>query len=231
MRIIFIRHGEPSYETGGLTEKGHAQAAAVAERLVQEGIQQIYSSTLVRALETAEYTAEKLNISEIIPCEFMCELIWKISRDGRKLNTNLGPWGYARNMVAKGQSLLDADWAVKPPFCKITLPNLAEKAAIGFDELLASFGYQREGDYYRVLANSDKTIAVFSHCASSSAVLGHLFNLPFPFLCSAMVPKHTAVTIINLSGEEGSLVAPGFEICNDSRHIVGIDGNTDCLGG
>jgi len=222
MRIIFVRHGDPIYASDCLTEKGRLQATAAAERLACEGIEQIYSSTCGRALETAEYTAQKLGISEIIPCDFIRELTWTISKDGSELYMKGSPWPNARNMVANSQSLMDCDWMVKEPFCRSIVTDFAEKAVKGFDELLASLGYLREGDYYRVKANTEKTIAVFSHCASSSAVVGHLFNLPFPFMCSAMVPKHTAVTIVRLVGEEGKLIAPEFEICNDARHIVGI---------
>jgi len=45
MRIVFVRHGHPNYEKDCLTELGHRQAAAAAERLRHEGVEKIYSST------------------------------------------------------------------------------------------------------------------------------------------------------------------------------------------
>ena len=45
MRIIFVRHGHPNYVDDCLTELGHKHAAAAAERLTDEGISEIYSST------------------------------------------------------------------------------------------------------------------------------------------------------------------------------------------
>ena len=38
MRIIFVRHGHPDYVHDCLTDLGHLQATAAAERLRDEGI-------------------------------------------------------------------------------------------------------------------------------------------------------------------------------------------------
>ena len=62
MKIIFVRHGHPNYELNCLTELGHQQAAAVAQRLINEGIEEIYSSPYGRAIETAEHTAAALGL-------------------------------------------------------------------------------------------------------------------------------------------------------------------------
>lgn len=49
MRIVLVRHGDPNYEKDCLTELGHKQAAVAAQRLLKEGIDEIYSSPLGRA--------------------------------------------------------------------------------------------------------------------------------------------------------------------------------------
>ena len=67
-----------------------------------------------------------------------------------------------------------------------------------------------------------KTIAMFSHAGSSSAMLAHLFNIPFPFVCHAMSPKFTGITTVSFSDEEGTIVSPKFEILNDARHIQNL---------
>ena len=54
MRIVFVRHGHPNYEKDCLTELGHKQAQAAAERVANEGICEIYASTCGRAYETAQ---------------------------------------------------------------------------------------------------------------------------------------------------------------------------------
>ena len=69
MKIYITRHGEALDDIedcyGGiadfpLTDTGRDQAASVADRLQNEGIQAIFSSPLERARETAEIIASKL---------------------------------------------------------------------------------------------------------------------------------------------------------------------------
>ncbi len=43
MKILFIRHGHPNYEKNCLTELGHLHAAAVAQRLKNEEVEEIYA--------------------------------------------------------------------------------------------------------------------------------------------------------------------------------------------
>ena len=58
MRLILVRHGDPNYELDCLTELGHRQAKVVAERLMEEGIEEIYCSPQGRAQQTAKPFAE-----------------------------------------------------------------------------------------------------------------------------------------------------------------------------
>ena len=61
MLLFFIRHGDPNYFPDQLTPLGHRQAEAVAKRLALYGLDEIYSSSAVRAKETAQPTAELLH--------------------------------------------------------------------------------------------------------------------------------------------------------------------------
>ena len=54
MRIVFVRHGEPDYANDCLTAVGKVQAEQAALRLREEGIEEIWSSPLGRAAETAK---------------------------------------------------------------------------------------------------------------------------------------------------------------------------------
>ena len=73
MRIIFIRHGEPDYENDTLTETGFKQAQLVAQRLKDENIEEIWSSTHGRALNSAKPTAELLGLP-VKAVDFMREV-------------------------------------------------------------------------------------------------------------------------------------------------------------
>ncbi len=71
--IILVRHGEnewvKKHRLAGwipgvhLNEKGHQQAAAAAERLANLPISAVYSSPVLRCVETAEYLAKPHNLT------------------------------------------------------------------------------------------------------------------------------------------------------------------------
>jgi probable phosphoglycerate mutase len=218
MRIIFVRHGHPNYVNDCLTELGHKHAAAAAERLKDEGISEIYSSTCGRAYETAGYVAKKYGLS-IVKCEFMREISWG-SVDNEPLFLDGHPWSTVDDMVAKGASILNPNWAEEEPFVRNKMVGYTQNIAIALDEWLKTLGYTREGLYYRVTGeNTGKTVAAFGHGGAGSAIFSHLFNLPYPFVCTTLNQDYTGITIVELPDTPGALVKPRFEIMNDARHI------------
>lgn len=220
MRIIFVRHGHPDYAHDCLTPLGHRHAAAAAERLRGEGIGQIFSSTCGRALETAAHLADLIGLP-VEDCDFMREINWG-AVDDQPLYENGHPWSTADRMVEQGESLLSAAWMHEEPFCRNKVVGYVQHIADAMDAWLRGLGYTREGLYYRVGKDTARTIAVFGHGGASAAMLSHLFNLAFPFVCTAMGPDYTGVTIVQLPDGEGKLVSPRFEIMNDARHICGM---------
>ena len=219
MRIIFVRHGHPNYADDCLTPLGRKHAAAAAERLKDEGITEIYSSTCGRAYETAGYVAEKYGLP-IVKCEFMREISWG-SVDNEPIPFDGHPWSTVDNMVEKGESILNPNWASEEPFVRNKMVGYAENIAAASDDWLEFLGYKREGLYYRVAEDvaTNKTIAAFGHGGAGSAIFSHLFNLPYPFVCTTLNQDYTGITIVELSDTPGALVKPRFEIMNDARHI------------
>ena len=220
MRIIFVRHGHPDYAHDCLTELGRQHAAAAALRLQDEGIEAIYSSTHGRAMETASHLADALHLP-VTGCDFMREINWG-SVDGEPLFADGHPWDTADRMVAQGESLMNPDWQNSETFRRNRVVQCVEKVAAGTDAWLATLGYTREGLYYRAGKDTKHTIAAFGHGGASTAILAHLFNLPFPFVTSTMGPDYTGITIVELPDVEGALVKPRLEMLNDARHIRGL---------
>ena len=72
MIFFLIRHGDPIYRPDSLTELGHKQAAALVDRFVKFGLDEIYCSTSIRAQMTAQPTAEALGM-EIKLCPWAHE--------------------------------------------------------------------------------------------------------------------------------------------------------------
>ena len=60
MILYYVRHGDPIYNPDGLTPLGKRQAEACAKLLCRTGLDEIYSSTSQRAIDTATPTAEIL---------------------------------------------------------------------------------------------------------------------------------------------------------------------------
>jgi broad specificity phosphatase PhoE len=76
-RVQVMRHGERPYEghEPQLTEKGHAQARAAADALLRAGpIDAIFSSPMIRALQTAAPVAEVAGLPIRVERGF-CELL------------------------------------------------------------------------------------------------------------------------------------------------------------
>lgn len=220
MKIILVRHGHPDYANDCLTPLGHEQAEKAALRLKDEGIGQIFSSPFGRARETARHTAELLSL-DVTTLDFMHEIRWG-SSDGKAVYADGHPWDTALYAISLGYSLMDDSWTKQPPFCNNIVFSETERVARQSDEWMEGLGYKREGANYRVIGDdTNRTIALFSHGGSSSALLAHLLNLPFFYLCRAVCPDFTAITVLSLSDEKGALTAPMIELANDSRHIIG----------
>ena len=109
----------------------------------------------------------------------------------------------------------DKFWAKNTKLQKST-----ERVILGFDTWLSRFGFEREGEFYRVTrSDNDKTIALFSHGGASTAVFSHIFNLPFLSACLFIRPYFCSIGIIKIEGNVGELVIPKIEILNDDRHV------------
>ncbi len=220
MKIILVRHGHPDYVNDCLTPLGHEQAEKAAMRLKGEGIEKIYSSPFGRAYETAMHTAKVLS-QDVTKLDFMHEIKWG-SSDGKEIYREGHPWDTSLYAISLGHSLMDEEWTKTSPFSNNIVFSEVERVAAESDKWFETLGYRREGANYRVIGdNTDRTIALFSHGGSSSALLSHMLNLPFFYLCRAICPDFTAITVLSLSDEKGILTAPMIEIANDSRHIRG----------
>ena len=221
MRIVFVRHGEPDYAHDCLTERGRIQAQAAAERLREEGIGEIYSSPLGRAVETAVFTSEALGLP-VRTLDYMRELHWG-STDGTPMPADGHPWDLADMRAAEGRDLTDPAWREHPYFRNNKVTAEADHVARKTDEWLRTLGYERNGAYYRCLRPDDRqaTVALFSHDGSSAAAMGHILNLTFPYACALFHIEFTGITIIRLDRNPGRQALPCLELANDGRHIRG----------
>lgn len=217
MKLIFVRHGHPDYAKDCLTELGHPQAEAAAERLKDEKIDKIFSSSCGRAYETACHIAARHNL-EVTQYDFMREIRWGV----KNTEDYAHPWTLGDEWIARGKDIMNFDWQNDPEYKAVTLAGDYNRLSQAFDEWLREFGLVREGNYYRIVRENKDTVMMVSHAGASSVAISHIFNLPFLYTCHTIGCDYTAITIVNFNGKEGELTAPGFELVNDARHIKDI---------
>ena len=219
MRIVFVRHGEPDYARDCLTELGRVQAKKAAQRLLGEGIGEIYASPLGRARETAQAAAEVLGLP-VKTLDFMEEVRWG-SADREELYAGGHPWAIADEMARQGMELNRADWRDAPWFRTNRVVECVDRVERGIDEWLAGFGYLREGKHYRHTAEEEqhKTVALFSHGGSSCAAMGHILGLPFPYAIALLHLDFTGITVVRLDSRAGIGAIPQLKCSNDTAHL------------
>ncbi len=218
MRIVFVRHGEPDYENDCLTEKGRQQAMAVSKRLAREGISELYASPMGRAQETASYTASALGL-DVVTLDFMHEISW----GGNGIPEDGHPWTLSDMMIGEDNFDFYAhDWKKHPYFEKNVATEIYDGICRRFDDFLKPHGYLHEGSRFFCTADSDKTIAIFSHGGSGASVISHLLSLPFPYVLTVFPYDVTSVTILHFPVKKGSYVHPRMELFNDVAHIGAI---------
>lgn len=219
MRILIIRHGDPDYANDTLTEKGHREAALLAERLAGEDIKKIYVSPLGRARATAEYTMRKKEMDATV-CPWLEEFPVMITRpemnDGKKHVV----WDWLPADWTENEAFYDRDaWMDVPIFKEAGVRDAHDKVVAGLDELLASHGYVREGRYYRAVESNSDTIAFFCHFGLECVLLAHLMGIsPMPLWHGFCAPTTSVTTVYTEERRRGiaSFRAMGM---GDTSHL------------
>lgn len=179
MHLYIIRHADPCYDPDSLTETGHKEAAALAPRLREFGVNHVYSSPMTRAKQTASYTAELQGL-EIIEKSWLKELSHiHIKQNGKDYSI----WDTFGESIRNRQPLPGHDdWYQRPPFDRTEIGDLWQEFRILADQFIAEHGYTRVNGRYRIdRANNDR-IAVFCHNGTLLLFLAHLLEIPLPGL-------------------------------------------------
>ena len=223
MRIVLIRHGDPNYEKDCITELGHKQVKVAAQRLLKEGIEEICSSPLGRARQTAQAFSDASGIKEIKILDFIQEI--RFGREGELYDNKWNPWLGVNALVREGKDVQSEDWREYPVFKENFATEDADKIAVEADKWLEELGYKREGKYYRNTRKDDteKTIAIFCHGGSSAAFMARVLNQTFPYMCGVLLRfPHTTISVLRFDNTPGALTLPIIELLNDDRHLKDV---------
>lgn len=198
MRLLIVRHGDPNYEIDGLTEKGKREVALLADRLAREDISAICCSPLGRAQLTAAPSAARLQMP-VITCDWLIEFDRnENSRIFRPQATKAGCcWDLLPADVEQYPELYHPTRWRDVPFLKDTgVPAAYDKVCRALDEFLASWGYVREGNSYRVERSHHETVALVCHFGVTAVLLSHLMNCAPYAIWQHVITLPTSVTTL-----------------------------------
>jgi len=220
MIFYYIRHGEPTYDPDDLTALGRKQAEEVAEHLARIGVDQIFSSTSNRAIQTALPTATRLN-KEITCLDFASERhVWEnltidtpSGRDWMFHSAEMKELFHTKELVDLGLR-----WFDHPRFPDPRFENEMNRIQEESDRFFASLGYRRrETGKYEVVRESEERIALFAHQGFGFAFLSLLLGIPYPQFCTHFELGHAGITIIQFKNENGFSYPKVLSLSNDGH--------------
>ena len=221
MKIMFVRHAEPYYAIDSLTEKGHREAELLSRRLSKLDVKAFYVSPLGRARETARYTLEKTGReAEVLP--------WLAEFRGRSADPETGdlriPWDYKPSIWMYRKALRDMDAWLDDPLMKAgNSAEIYQETVEGLDTLLASLGYVRDGQIYRVENNQPDTIVLFCHFGIMMACLSHLIGITPVNLWHGFCTQPSSVTTVVTEERVKGEVAWRCMQLGDISHLYAAD--------
>lgn len=218
MKLLFIRHGDPDYETDSLTEKGIREASLLAKRIADTHIDECFVSPLGRAKLTAGPCLEALNM-EAVTYDWLREFDPRIDRPDSPDHPRI-TWDW-----------LPQDWTTREHFFKynewwdddILKAADVKKHALevyeGLDRLLASHGYERDEHYYRAVRPNSDTLAFFCHFGVTTLMLGHLIGASPMVLWHGMISAPTSVTTVYTEERRPGIASFRITSFGDISHL------------
>ena len=198
-KLYLVRHGESEWNNlkriqgqkdTFLTFKGEKQAEKIANRLVSEEIDIIYSSDLKRANETANIIGEKLNL-QVTPSEAFREI-------------KFGSWeGLSTEELTEKNSEEHFIWLNQPHNFKMdgaeTLYEVQKRAMNKIDSILKS--------------NPNKNILVVSHGATIKTIILGYVGIDLKYY-NRMTLNNTSLSIIEFRDRNNVI-----KLVNDTCHL------------
>lgn len=195
MKLLIIRHADPDYSIDSLTEKGHREAAFLAEKLSKLDIKAFYVSPLGRAQDTAGYTLRKMNRTATT-CEWLREFSPTINRPDCTTKRRI-PWDWLPQDIEQYDELYNKNtWYTNPLMQEGKIGEEYNWVSDNLDALLAAHGYVRDGKFYRAEHPNNDTIVFFCHFGVESVLLSHLLNIAPSAIWQGFCAAPSSVTTV-----------------------------------
>ena len=223
MWFYFIRHGMPDYANDCLTEYGRQQAAAVADRFAESGLDKIFASSMGRAKETAEFTAKKLGLNvELLDFarEDKAAGEFAVFRDGRN------KWCFfdrqtLDEFLSEEVISLGDKWYDSPKYKDTNYKSGTLRVKKATAEFIEKLGYrfnEKRGTYTAVKHVYDK-VALFAHGGFSMIFLSCLLNIPYPAFCTRFQHIGTSTVCAFHLDDEGENILPVIYQYGSDAHL------------
>lgn len=217
MRLYIIRHADPDYERDTLTPHGHLEARALADRLATCGLDYLYTSPLGRAVATAQYIAERLQLPPRVA-------EWTRELDDCAIDQP--PWGRTAAWDIPGEVIRAVEplpahttWHLTPPFQVPWIHEIFSMVQCYSDAFLQRHGYVREGGRYRCVSPNRDKIAVVCHNGFGITWLAHLLALPLVLAWSGFWLAPSSVTTILFEEHSPQWAVPRCLGLGDVGHL------------
>ena len=198
-RLIFVRHAEAlgnkirrfhGWTDSGITDRGRLQAKRVAERLKDTEIDVIYSSSLKRAFQTAEYIA-KIKGLPLTTSENLKEI-------------NGGDWRTRHGRILSRNGLMN----MKRGKISLTRSNAQRESMEEFRDRLMS-------EVMTIIKKHEgQNICIVTHGTAIRAMICHFRSCTLEEMVNIDWCDNTAITVIDYSDGRFNIVAEG-----DSSHL------------
>ncbi len=218
MRILIVRHGDPDYQKDSLTERGWAEARALADRLEKLEVKEFYCSPLGRAKDTASVTLERLHREAVI-CPWLMEFCPPVIQYPGTDKEHIC-WDWLPEDWTTVPLFYDEErWSEHPAFTAAHVREAYDEVTGQWDALLAKHGYERRGKCYHVTERNRDTIVLFCHFGLECVLLSRLLSMSPMILWHGFVAAPTAVTTIYTEERRDGTASFRIQSFGDLSHL------------
>ncbi len=227
MLLYIVRHGIPDYATDTLTPDGKKQAEALVTRLSPLALDEIYTSPLGRAKQTAEPTCRALGITPTVEPWMNEDVAWRTFH-GKHPDGKASGWAFWQRKAFLGSN---ERYTCNDSFSSDLYADdaLARKGADALraasNEFLARQGYEYmgEGNGYRITRENNKHIAAFCHQGFGLHWLATLLNIPYHIFTASFDISHTGISVVNFTDSGEGIAYPICLCLSDLSHLFGAE--------
>ena len=219
MKIIFVRHGEPLRYEYGIADMGKKEMQMLAKYLEQNfDVDQIFSATSQRAKEsTFEMNREwekKVNY-----CDWLSEFKYPLKY---MMAEGCFPWELLPELWIDDEQNLDYKSCLKSNILEYSdVPKNVNNVWEKLDEILAHYGYERNGNLYDVKTPNLKEIVVVTHFATMAIIIAHLLNISVFIALNMLFMAPSSYTVFATEEiQKGKAIFRCLEL-GSTKHLYG----------